>query len=282
MTTVKELLALGRSVLEENDIPSASLDANLLLAHAWQTTREKLLARYPDPVPAEVRKTFLADIDRRSSGYPVAYILGVKGFRQLDFLVDERVLIPRPDTEVLVEAALDLLPKCGPNPKILDLCCGSGCVGISLAHEYPQADVVFGDLSRDALDVTRANAQRLLGRDVYCFETDLLSNVPSGLDLIVTNPPYLTPQETKDCLAQGWKEPAMALDGQGDEGLDLIRRIIIQSKKRLKKGGYLLIEASPLQMPAMAAELEKNKWRTLGTREDLAGLDRVLIAQFVK
>jgi release factor glutamine methyltransferase len=222
------------------------------------------------------------------AGECAAYILGFKEFWGLDFAVNPDVLVPRPDTETLVEAALAALfpaAKTGRPLALLDLCTGSGAVVIALKHELPFLEVYATDISARALAVARNNAERLLGggktrpaaaEPVHFLEGDLFEPVPRmGFDLITANPPYVPSAEIPRLPREVRLEPPLALDG-GADGLDLARRIAGDAPAFLKSGGRLLMEADPRQMSALALILKKKRYRDLALHRDLSGLERVI------
>jgi release factor glutamine methyltransferase len=270
----------------ENNTPF--LDACLVLSHALGTTRTNLLARFPETfAPADIPASFEKDWARRLAGESVAYIVGAKEFFGREFLVDRRVLVPRPDTETLVAAALELgdaiaSGKRGegaePRPlRVHDVCTGSGVVAVSLAAERPGWKVSASDLSQDALDVAAANAARLLpaaASTLALFRADLLEGLAGPFDLITANPPYVPSGETADLLARGWREPPLALDG-GPDGLILMPRLIGQAFRALAPGGFLLIESDALQSPDIRDMFLKEGFGDARVWKDLAGLDRI-------
>jgi release factor glutamine methyltransferase len=274
----------------ESDTPF--LDACLVLSHALGTTRTKLLARFPETLyPADIPASFEEGWARRLAGESVAYIIGAKEFFGREFLVDRRVLVPRPDTETLVAAALELgdamAPGGSPDPRgggaaprplrVHDVCTGSGAVAVSLAAERPGWRVSASDLSRDALDVAAANAARLLPADappLTLCRADLLEGLAGPFDLITANPPYVPSGETAALLARGWREPVLALDG-GPDGLALMPRLIGQAFRALASGGFLLIESDALQSPDIRGMFLKEGFGDVRVWKDLAGLDRI-------
>jgi release factor glutamine methyltransferase len=283
--TVGEALAEGTALLRSSGNENPRLDAALLLADILRTDRGGLVLAEPDPLSGAARRRFGLSLKRRIQGECVAYILGRREFRGLDFAVTAAVLVPRPDTETLVEAALGYIDRRGSPGKIrlLDLCTGSGAVAISLKHERPDVAVFASDISPEAVKIARANARRLLGRDgragksrgVTFFQGDLFENVEGSFDCITANPPYV-PTKTIDTLAREVRrEPRLALDG-GEDGLDLIRRVIGEAKERLSPGGILLLEAGPGQMAAITGLLASRGYRNGNIRRDLAGRDRVI------
>jgi release factor glutamine methyltransferase len=284
--TAGEVLADGTALLRASGIETPRLDASLLLAEVLKTDRTRLVLMDADPVDGDKRRLFETLLERRRGGECTAYILGRREFWGLEFTVTPAVLVPRPDTETLVEAALDWIDRHGPAGipgPALDLCTGSGAVAIALKHERPGIEVYGSDISPPALEVARINAARLApGERAPCFfAADLfkpLCDTPFPLplfSLILANPPYI-PRETMKTLSREVRgEPPMALDG-GEDGLAIIRRLIGEAGSRLKDGGALFIEADPGQMTAVAGLLEHHGYRNISTRRDLSGRDRVI------
>ena len=254
------------------------LDARVLLAHAAGLSSASLFARWSETLPEPVHLVYQECLRRRLLGEPVAWIVGVKEFWGRDFSVGPGVLVPRPDTECLVGAALEV----GAGPRVIDVCTGSGCVGITLALELSSAvEVWAADISSDALRYARQNAARWPGpkSTARVVSSDLLENAPGPWNLVVSNPPYLTPHETADRKTDGWLEPELALNGGGNDGLDLIRRLAGQAQSRLAGGGWLLIEAADAQADAVAQILGTVGLKKTRTWCDLAGQRRVTGAQ---
>jgi release factor glutamine methyltransferase len=280
--TIRDALAKGVARLRSAGIESPGLDATLILGFVLKTTREKLILIDTKPLGSDAATEFGRLLDRRIEGECVAYILGSREFRGLAFVVGPDVLVPRPDTETLVEAALAALPPI-PSPTLLDLCTGSGAVAIALKHGAPSLEVYAADISPTALAIARQNAARLLQEDgrllddtVHFLEGDLFEPVPRvRFDLITANPPYVPSAVIPHLPREVRFEPLLALDGGGD-GLDLIRRIVEDAPAFLQSGGRLLMEADPRQMPEIALILEKKGYRHIGLHRDLSGLDRVI------
>ena len=283
--TIQEALRKGTARLRSAGIENPGLDAALLLAFALKTTREKLLLMDRAPLDNDGAAGFGRLLDRRAEGECAAYLLGFKEFRGLDFAVTPDVLVPRPDTETLVEAALAALPRpeqaARPCPVLLDLCTGSGAVAIALKHELPFLEVYATDISPGALAVARKNVARLLYDDgsrpvIHFLEGDLFEPVPPlRFDLIAANPPYVPSSEISALSREVRFEPLVALDG-GKDGLDLERRIVEDAPAFLKGGGRLLMEAAPGQMSALALILEERGYRNVRLHRDLSGLGRVI------
>jgi release factor glutamine methyltransferase len=276
--TVQSLLAQGYDSLGLAAVETPRLDALVLLAHALGTTKERLLASLPDPVDAEAGARYSLLLERRRAGTPVSYIRQVKEFWGLEFHVDPRVLVPRPDTETLVERAL-LIARGEPRIRaVLDACTGSGCIGIALRHEEPGLDVTLSDISRDALDVAAENARALLGAPLPAVLSDLLDGVRGRFDMIASNPPYLSDAEVDEMAARSWPEPELALRG-GPDGTALAERLIAQAPDRLSDGGALLLEAAPGQFGRLRALMEGAGFGGIEVIRDLAGRERVIVGR---
>ena len=280
--TIREAISIGASQIEGRWPETPQLDASVILAAVLGASREKLLASLGDELDTASYEAFLGGVKRRVAGEPVAYITNHQEFYALDFYVDNRVLVPRADTEILVETALEYIK---PGSRVLDLCTGSGCIAIAIKHTVPGALVEAADVSEDALAVFRRNEVALLSGQlkgqvsgqIVTYKSDLLNDIPASTryDVIVSNPPYLTRSETAKMKADNWPEPPLALDG-GEDGLHFIRRIARDARSRLLPGGRLLFEADPAQMSAIKLEFEKYKYNDIIIRKDLAGRDRVI------
>jgi len=279
--TVKELLEWTSNYFKEKNIKEARLEAEILLARVLGKDRVYLYANYDAPVNQDERSIFREFIKRRARKEPLAYITGTKEFMSLEFRVNPAVLVPRPESEILVEQAIDLFrdQPCS----ICDIGTGSGAIAISLAHYLPQAQIFACDISGQALDTARDNATRLQV-EVEFREGDLLSpfldeeiDEENYFDLIVANLPYI-PLEEYHTLDSGVKsyEPQIALLAPGD-GLDIYRRLLPQAFALLKEGAYIFFEIGweqgekALQMMPDFEEAQLIK--------DLAGYDRVVMAR---
>jgi release factor glutamine methyltransferase len=275
--TIREALAEGRTALNAAGMESPGLDASLLLAEALGRSRAALIAAGPEPLSEEALAAFRRLIKRRLSGESAAYILGRKEFRGLDFAVSPAVLVPRPDTETLVEAALETAAKAGPC-RVLDLCTGSGAIAIALKREMPSLEVWAADISAEALAIARANAVSILPPGSIRFLQGDLFEAPDSaalFGLITANPPYIPSGEIKSLPPEVQKEPPLALDG-GPDGLDIIRRIIAGAPDFLRPGGALLLETDPRQTRCAAALLAQKGFVNIKTYRDLSGRDRVI------
>ena len=250
----------------------ARVDAQMLLLHALARPvheRAWLLAHDTDLLTEAQQHNWGQALQRRLQGEPVAYITGHKDFFGLTLKVDARVLDPRPDTETLVEWALELLPSDQP-ARVLDLGTGSGAVALALQHQRPAAQVTAVDVSADALAVASDNAQRL-NLPVRCLLSHWMDAVPGPFELIVSNPPYVA--EGDPHLAALTHEPLSALTS-GADGLDDIRQIIAQAPSRLAPGGWLLLEHGWDQAAAVQALLRTAGFVQVQSRRDLGGIER--------
>jgi release factor glutamine methyltransferase len=277
--TVGGALYRGKERLFYAEVDTPMLDAAVLLSEALGTSKERLFASLPDPLEPEGWRRYCDLLDLRCSGQPVSYIRGKKEFFSLEYYVDRRVLVPRPDTEVLIEEALRLLEDNPQLRRVHDACTGSGCVAITLKHNLPRLKVSASDISREALAVAARNARALIpGQRLRLRRSDLLSRCPGRYHLITANPPYLNDLEVENMQKIGWPEPALALQG-GPDGMDLLRRLIRQGKNKLRPGGYLLMEAAPAQMAALRKELAALGYGKIDLISDLAGNSRVIRAK---
>jgi len=267
---VREALDSAVVALSAAGVDTPRLDAEVLLAHALDVDRTALFVDRDLRVEGPAVRAFQDAVRRRSVGRePVAYITGVKGFRHIDLHVDGRVLIPRPDTEILVEAALDL-PR---GARVIDVGTGSGAVALALKDERPDLDVTGTDASPGALAVARANAARL-GLDVRFREADLLDGA-GEVDAVLSNPPYvedgapLQPEIERH-------EPPVALYAGGD-GLAVIRRLAAEAGASAAR--LLALEVGMGQAAEVAAVLRDAGFATTDTRRDLAGIERVVVGR---
>lgn len=274
--TVRRVLAWTTQRFEQKQIDAPRLTAELLLAHTLKIDRVKLYVELERPLEKEELAAFRALIQRRTAFEPTQYLVGAKVFYNRRFAVDARVLIPRPETELLVDAALQHLPKDTPS-RVLELCTGSGCIAITLAAERPLSSVWAVELSPEALTVARANAEALgVGGRVTVLQGDLFAPVPpqARFDLVVANPPYIATGELATLQAEVRAEPTLALDG-GADGLTLLRRIIEGAKGHLRAGGLLALELGDTQGAAVHGLLTRAGYHGVRVEKDLARHDRL-------
>jgi release factor glutamine methyltransferase len=274
--TPLKLIAWTQGWFARAGVDAPRLTAELLLAHALHCDRVRLYLDFEKPIaPAELA-TFRALIQRRSEGEPTAWLTGRREFFGRPFRCDARALVPRPETELLVEAALAALPQGG---ALLDLCTGTGCIGVTVALERPDAQVVATDLSAEALALCAENAAAL-GARLELLQGDLFGPLPPErrFAVVAANPPYLPSGELPGLSREVRREPALALDG-GPDGLALLRRLVAEAPGRLVPGGALVLEMHeshllPLPALCLAAGLA-----AVEARRDLAGLPRLVVAR---
>ena len=272
--TYKESYERGKRVLAEAGIDEAELDARLLLEHICGTCRNDLLAHGDREVSRQEQVAYLNLLERRGERIPLQYVLGVQDFMGLEFKVNENVLIPRQDTEILVEEALRELHD---GMDILDLCTGSGCILISLLRYSNDCTGLGVDLSEGALAVAEENAEKLLSdKQIRFLKSDLFEGVNGVYDRIVSNPPYI-PGGVIETLMPEVKEhePLQALDG-GEDGLYFYRKITEQCGNYLKPGGMLYFEIGYDQGEAVSGLLSEAGFREIRVVKDYGGLDRVV------
>ena len=272
--TVREALDSAVIAIAAAGSQTPRLDAEVLLAAALGIDRTALFLDPAREVKGPAVRSFQAAVRRRSAGRePVAYITGTRGFRHIELAVDARVLVPRPETELLVEVAVQLLPD---GARVVDVGTGSGAVALALAHERPDLHVLATDVSADALAVARANAARLGVGDVVFAHGDLLAGV-GQVDAVLSNPPYVADGERASLAPEITRyEPPAALFA-GADGLDVIRRLVPAAVAA--GAGLLAIELGQGQARAVAALLEQAGFGEVEARRDLAGVDRVVVGR---
>lgn len=306
------------SVLKESATETPELDTDLIISYFLSKERTWIMFHRDFEVSAENIQKINYAIVMRAKGLPVAYITGNKEFYGYDFYVNQNVLIPKPDTELLVDLALNSLAKTYSTledssgdlkriPEICDMCCGSGCVGISVLKTLMENDgisvnslpkMTFVDISSKALAVVSKNAERLLGAgETYSnfpdlssalsrtriIHSNLFENVPFTFDLILSNPPYIPHSEAISLLSDGRSEPILALDGDvasngeysgTEDGLALIRRLVPQCYDRLSRGGLLIMECGEYNAQGAAGLFEQSGFRNVHIERDLSGMLR--------
>lgn len=274
--TVRKVISWTCAHFEKHAVDAPRLTAELLLAHLLSTDRVKLYLDLERPLEKAELASYRGLIQRRLGGEPTQYLVGHKQFYNRRFAVDPRVLIPRSETELLVEAALRALDQ-GAAAQVLDLCTGSGCVAITLACERPALAVTAVDLSPGACAVARANAFALgCAARVTVLEGDLFAPLEPGARYaaITANAPYIASGELSTLQREVKQEPRLALDG-GPDGLDLIRRVAEGGRERLEVGGLLALEIGDAQGPMVKDILVRAGYRDVVIERDLARLDRL-------
>ncbi|MDF9407620.1 peptide chain release factor N(5)-glutamine methyltransferase [Pelotomaculum isophthalicicum JI] len=280
MSTVREALRKAGQILKDSGAVTPALDAGVLLGHVTGRSHAGLYRDWESELTPEAEARFFMLIARREAGEPVAYLTGCKEFMGLDFTVNNTVLIPRPETELLVETAIHLA---GNDDIIVDVGTGCGAIAVSLAVFLPHVVIYATDLSPDAIETARHNAVlHGVGQRVSFLQGDLLVplaglELAGRVDLVTANLPYIATSELGALSREVQLEPVAALDG-GADGLDLYRRLIPAAAELLKPGGRLMMEIGSSQREAIAALLSPSLWETVFL-QDLAGLDRLAVAR---
>lgn len=283
MRTYNDIYLSTRNLLRQSGIDGFSLEAKLLVAAAAGKTVPQLLRDMNLYASNRIEDTVTEFVARRMRGEPVAYITGTWEFYGLPMITNTDVLIPRMDTEKLVDTVKELFTGRKMDARILDLCCGSGCITCAIGHEMPATRLVAIDISANALDVCRRNiaATKLISR-VICMQADALASPPLGIgdfDMIVSNPPYIPSEEIKtlDGSVKDF-EPVWALDG-GADGMKFYKAIIKYWKSLLRPGGYLLFEVGEGQAQPVSEMLQAAGFSYTDTRKDTLGIDRVVFGR---
>lgn len=276
--TIKKAVGDGAETLARNSVAEPRSEASLLLMHLLNCDRTFLITHSERILSADQLKQFRSLVSRRAQGEPLQYLTGHQEFFKLDFELTRDVLIPRPETELIVEVGLELL-KHEPTPTFADIGTGSGCIAISLLHELPNARAVAVDLSPAALAVATKNAERhqVINR-LRLVESDLFSTLDSRerFDVIVSNPPYVPVNDLTDLQREVRHEPQAALDG-GADGLAVIRRLLNDAPKFLRSAGYLVFEIGIDQADAIKRMLDQTAWELIEIRNDLQGIPRTVV-----
>jgi release factor glutamine methyltransferase len=273
--SVLEVIKRAAGHLQRHSSSSARLDAEVLLAHALRIRRLDLYLQFDRPLSETELSAYRSLIARRARGEPVAYLVGHKEFMALDFEVTPAVLVPNPDTELLVQRAVAVAREAAGPLRAADVGTGSGCIAVALAHYAPQVEVWAGDVSAQALEVAAHNvAAHHLDKRVHLVCGDLLAPMPGAFDLVCANLPYLP--ETAVLPAEVTAQPAQALFA-GQDGLELVGRLLDSAPERLRSRGRVLLEVDP---SIMAAVIDAASRRFAGhaVHRDLAGHERVIEA----
>ncbi len=275
--TYQEALEAGERRLAEAGVPDSSLDAWYLLEHCCRLSRARFLIRRTEIMPEPQRRAYERLLEKRSLRIPLQQITGTQEFMGLTFRVNEHVLVPRQDTELLVEEVLNAVK---PGMHILDMCTGSGCILISLLSLGRELTGVGVDISADALAVAKANAKALLPeKQVEFVQSDLFARVSGHFDVLVSNPPYIPAGEIPSLMPEvRLHEPVNALDG-GEDGLDFYRILARESESCLVPGGLLAVEIGWDQGEAVSALFAQAGYRGIRVIKDLAGHDRVVLGR---
>lgn len=280
--TIKSIMEWSTSYLKEKDIPSARVEVELLLSLVMKLKRIELYAYFDRPLESKEKAEFKEFLLRRAAGEPVAYIVGSKDFMGRSFIVNNATLIPRSDTEVLVEAAKKYLSSTQSKARVLDVGAGSGCISLTLALDFPESCVEAWDVSPDALVVAKENKSKLACDNIVFKEIDMAKDEAwksdGKFDLIVTNPPYIGEGERKDLDASVLDfEPELALFAN-NEGLYYYEVLAKHAHEKLKDSGKLMMEVGYLQRELVSNLFLERGWRNIECIQDYGGRDRVITA----
>lgn len=272
---IKEILDKSIKKLQEKEIEEANSKARRLLAFALDVKKEYLIVNNLEEVQDENLKKYNEYIERLIDGEPIQYIIGKQEFMGIEFIVNKNVLIPQPDTEILVEKTIEVLKKYT-DPKVLDLCTGSGAIAISISKYEPKAQVFASDISKEALEIAKINDKEKRVKFKY---SNLFGRIRGKYDVIVSNPPYIKTDEIKILSEEVKKEPKIALDG-GRDGLYFYKQIIEHAHKHLIPKGSLCLEIGEEQRERVERLIKRNgHYEKIESYKDLGKNDRVIICR---
>ena len=276
--TIKQAITKGMIMLKSNNVESPKLKARQLLQYVLDKPRQYIIVYDNKEIDKQQQWQYFVNIEKLTKGIPLQHITHRQEFMKMDFFVDENVLIPRSDTEILVEEVIKIAQKYN-SPRILDLCTGSGAIAISLKKFVPNADITAVDISEKALEIAQKNAEKLEAK-INFVKSDLFDKLDNKkFDIIVSNPPYIRKDEIKKLSEEVQKEPKIALDG-GEDGLDFYRIIAEQAINYLKTGSFLCFEIGYNQKNDVIKIIEdEQNYKNTYCKKDLYGNDRIIITQ---
>ena len=276
--TIKQAITKGMIMLKSNNVESPKLKARLLLQYVLDKPRQYIIVYDNKEIDKQQQWQYFVNIEKLTKGIPLQHITHRQEFMKMDLFVDENVLIPRSDTEILVEEVIKIAQKYN-SPRILDLCTGSGAIAISLKKFVPNADITAVDISEKALEIAQKNAEKLEAK-INFVKSDLFDKLDNKkFDIIVSNPPYIRKDEIKKLSEEVQKEPKIALDG-GEDGLDFYRIIAEQAINYLKTGSFLCFEIGYNQKNDVIKIIEdEQNYKNTYCKKDLYGNDRIIITQ---
>lgn len=279
---IKEVLKSSIEEINKLNIEDASMKVKMLLSDILGKEKEYLLIHDNEELSQDVLDNFYAKLNRLKDEEPIQYILNKQEFMGFEFYVDENVLIPQPDTEILVEEVVDISKKINNNSnelRVLDMCTGSGAIAISLSKLIENASVSASDISDGALNVAKENAIKN-SVNIEFYKSDLFNDISKNVkfDIIVSNPPYIQTEVIKGLSKEVQSEPFIALDG-GEDGLVFYREIIKNAKDYIVEDGYLALEIGYDQKESVTNLLRENGYKNIYSKTDLAGNDRIVVGQ---
>ena len=275
--TIKQTLEYAIKILKEHNIEDSMIKVKSLLEYVLSKPKEYLIINSELKLDSEKEIIFNKHIEELLNGKPLQYITNTQEFFGMQFYVDENVLIPQPDTEILVEEVIEIAKKEN-EKRILDLCTGSGCIAISLSENLDNANVTATDISETALEIANKNDRK---RKITFKQSDMFENLcDEKFDIIVSNPPYIKTKVIESLEKDVQQEPKLALDG-GEDGLKFYRAITENAYKYLNNDGYLCLEIGENQKEEVMELLKSNNYQDIYCKKDLAGNDRVIIAKYI-
>lgn len=278
--TIKQALTKGTIKLKSNNIESPKLKARLLLQYVLNKKREQLIIYDNEQITQQQEKVYMQNLEKLIKGTPLQHITNSQEFMKMNFYVNNHVLIPRPDTEILVEEVIKIAKEYA-NPVILDLCTGSGAIAVSLAKYLPNAKVYASDISKKTLEVAKINAKNNeVENKIEFLESNLFEKIKNiKFDIIVSNPPYIRTEVIEGLDTEVKQEPMIALDG-GEDGLKFYKEIVEQAYPYLKLGSYLCFEIGYDQKIDVIEIIENSKkYEKTYCKKDLYGNDRVIVTK---
>ena len=275
---IRELVDYGVKILNDNNIEDSRIIAKVLAKYILNLNNNELVVNDNKEISEKEKTRYYLALIEIMQGMPLQYITNNQEFYGLDFYVDENVLIPQPDTEILVEEVINICKKYDGKIKILDICSGSGAIGISIAKNISNANIVLGDISEKAIEIAKKNAEKNgVSERVKFLKTNMFENIKEEFDIIVSNPPYIETKTIEELSKQVQSEPHIALDG-GEDGLDFYRILSNDAKKYLKKDGYLCVEIGYNQRENVEKLLKERNYKNIYSKKDLSGNDRIIVA----
>lgn len=279
---IKELINYGKRILNENNIEDSSIIARSLAEYVLQMDRIQITVNEEKQIEEKNKHRYYLALIKIIQGTPLQYITNIQEFMKMNFYVDENVLIPQPDTEILVEEVIRIAKNINKNVEILDICTGSGCIATSIAKNIENSRVTMSDISSKALEIAKKNYEENISEKnnpVEFIESDMFEKINDKYDIIVSNPPYIESEEIQNLPEDVKKEPYIALDG-GEDGLDFYKILILEAPKHLKETGYLCMEIGYNQKDKILNLLKENgKYKEMYFQKDLSGNDRIVIAK---
>lgn len=279
---IKEALKKANQILIQNNIDEVFLKSRILLAHILNVEKEYLIIHDDEVLLSLQENEFFEKVNKLCSGVPIQYLTNSQEFMGFNFYVDKNVLIPQPDTEILVENVISIIKNlqksCQKEITVLDLCTGSGIIGVCLKKHLQNVNVLSSDISSNALEIAKKNAN-LQNVKIDFIKSDLFENIDEKFDVIVSNPPYIKTDKINELSKEVKNEPRLALDG-GQDGLDFYRRIIKESTNFFRKTGYLALEIGYDQKEAVENLFKNFKYKEIKIFKDLSDIERVIIGKY--